>query len=135
MLTELGIGEALITVLNEKGIPTPLVHTMLRPPQSRMDVLTDSEIDDILRGSKIIKKYNEVINRESAFEILTAKLNQAVEAQPAPSSSSRRQKEEPTFVEQAMKNRYVKQAGTQIVRELTRGLLGILGLGGKKKIW
>ena len=135
LLTELGIGEALITVLNEKGIPTPLVHTMLRPPQSRMDVLTDDEIENILKGSKIIKKYNEVINRESAFEILTAKLNQAVEAQPAPSSSSRRQKEEPTFVEQAMKNRYVKQAGTQIVRELTRGLLGILGLGGKKKLW
>jgi uncharacterized protein len=135
LLTELGIGEALITVLNEKGIPTPLVHTMLRPPQSRMDVLTDDEIDDILRGSKIIKKYNEVINRESAFEILTAKLNQAFEAQPAPSSSSRKEKEEPSFVEQAMKNRYVKQAGSQIVRELTRGLLGILGLGSKKKLW
>ena len=133
LLTELGIGEALITVLNEKGIPTPLVHTMLRPPQSRMDVLTDDEIEDILRGSKIIKKYNEVINRESAFEILTTKLSQAAEAQPAPSSRS--QKEEPTFVEKAMKNPFVKQAGSQIVRELTRGLLGILGLGGKKKIW
>ncbi len=135
LLTELGIGEALITVLNEKGIPTPLVHTMLRPPQSRMDVLMDNEIEEILRGSKIIKKYNEVINRESAFEMLTAKLNQAAIAQPAPSSSSRAQKEEPTFVEKAMKNPLVKQVSNTFIREVTRGLLGVLGLSGKKKIW
>ena len=82
LLTQLGIGEALVTVLNEKGIPTPLVHTMLRPPQSRMDVLTDEEIDDIISNSKIADKYNEVINRESAFEILTEKLNQETESQP-----------------------------------------------------
>ena len=135
LLTQLGIGEALITVLNEKGIPTPLVHTMLRPPQSRMDVLMDNEIEDILRGSKIIKKYNEVINRESAFEMLTAKLNQAAIDQPAPNSSSRAQKEEPTFVEKAMKSPLVKQVSNTFIREITRGLLGVLGLSGKKKIW
>ena len=75
LLTELGIGEAFVTVLNEKGIPTPLVQTLLRAPQSRMDVLEPSEITQILRGSKIATKYNEVIDRESAFEILTKKIN------------------------------------------------------------
>ena len=135
LLTQLGIGEALVTVLNEKGIPTPLVHAMLRPPHSRMDVLTDDEIDEIVSNSKIADKYNEIINRESAFEILTEKLSQAAESQPQQSPSSSKQKEEPTFVEKAMKNPFVKQAGSQIVRELTRGLLGVLGLGGKKKLW
>lgn len=134
LLTQLGIGEALVTVLNEKGIPTPLVHSMLRPPQSRMDILTPDEIDDILSGSKIANKYNEVINRESAFEILTQKLEQASAEQPQ-TSSGKPAKEEPSFVEKAMKNPFVKTAGNTIMRELTRGLLGALGLGGKKKLW
>ena len=134
LLTQLGIGEAFVTVLNEKGIPTPLVHTMLRPPQSRMDVLTENEIDDILSSSKIADKYNEVINRESAFEMLTAKLEQASAEQPQ-QQSGKPAKEEPSFVEKAMKNPFVKTAGNTIMRELTRGLLGALGLGGKKKLW
>lgn len=135
LLTQLGIGEALVTVLNEKGIPTPLVHSMLRPPQSRMDILTPDEIDDILSGSKIANKYNEVINRESAFEILTKKLEQASAEQPQKTSGGKPVKEEPSFVEKAMKNPFVKTAGNTIMRELTRGLLGALGLGGKKKLW
>src|SRR5688572_9737498 len=57
LLTQLGIGEALITALNEKGIPTPLVHTMLVPPRSRMDVLTDTEMDTLINQSKLVKKY------------------------------------------------------------------------------
>jgi uncharacterized protein len=134
LLTELGIGEAFVTVLNEKGIPTPLVQTMLRAPQSRMDVLTDAEITEILRGSKIADKYNEVIDRESAFEILTKKISGEGVAQ-ASQSTAKKVANEPTFVEKAMKNPMVKQVGTTIVRELTRGLLGALGFGGKKKIW
>jgi hypothetical protein len=49
MLTSLGIGEAAITALNEKGIPTPLAATLLRAPQSRMDILINDEIDEIVR--------------------------------------------------------------------------------------
>ena len=74
LLTELGIGEALVTVLNEKGIPTPLAHTLLRAPQSRMDVLTKKEIDAILKKSVILNKYNEEIDRESAYEVLNEKI-------------------------------------------------------------
>lgn len=73
-MIELGIGEALVTVLSEKGVPTPLVHCVMRAPQSRMDVLTDSEIDHLVQNSKLVKKYNAVEDRESAYEILTAKL-------------------------------------------------------------
>ena len=74
VLTSLGIGEALVTALNEKGIPTPLAATMLRAPMSRMDILNDNEIDEINTKSKLVKKYQEEIDRESAYEILTKKI-------------------------------------------------------------
>lgn len=77
LITQLGTGEALVTILNEKGIPTPLVHCMIRPPQSRMDILTDAEIDNLVAKSKIAAKYNEVIDSKSAYEILTEKLEDA----------------------------------------------------------
>ncbi|MEP6513066.1 MAG: helicase HerA-like domain-containing protein, partial [Parafilimonas sp.] len=73
LLTQMGIGEAFITLLNEKGIPTPLVHTMLAPPRSRMDVLTDMEIDALVNKSKLVNKYNRQIDSESAYEILNGK--------------------------------------------------------------
>ncbi|MBC7872829.1 MAG: DUF853 family protein, partial [Ferruginibacter sp.] len=77
LVTQLGIGEALVTMLNEKGIPTPLVHCMIRPPQSRMDILTPAEIDGIVGQSKIAAKYNGVIDSKSAYEMLTEKLEEA----------------------------------------------------------
>ncbi len=79
VLTSLGIGEALITALNEKGIPTPLVATMMRAPMGRMDVLTENEIQEINTQSKLVKKYSELIDRESAYEILIKKINTAQE--------------------------------------------------------
>lgn len=79
LITSLGIGEALVTALSEKGIPTPLAATMLRAPQSRMDILSPSEIDAINAKSKLVRKYNETIDRESACEILTKKIEAAYE--------------------------------------------------------
>ena len=75
----MGIGEALVTVLSEKGTPTPLVHTLLRAPQSRMDILTTDEIDTIINKSHLVKKYNKDIDPESAYEILTKKIEAAQE--------------------------------------------------------
>jgi len=77
VLTSLGTGEALISALDEKGRPTPLAATMMRAPMSRMDVLSDSEIKEVLDASKLIKKYNEEIDRESAYEILSEKIEKA----------------------------------------------------------
>ena len=77
VLTSLGIGEALVSALDEKGRPTPLAATMMRAPMSRMDVLTDSELSTLLGKSKLIKKYNETIDRESAYELLNKKIDQA----------------------------------------------------------
>ena len=75
LLTELGIGEALVTALNEKGIPTMVVHTLLRAPQSRMDVLAKGEIDQIVRQSELIPHYNRDVDPESAYEILNDKID------------------------------------------------------------
>jgi len=77
VLTQLGIGEAFVTALNEKGIPTPLAATMLRAPMSRMDILTETEIDASIAKSKLARKYNEIIDRESAYEILSKKMEEA----------------------------------------------------------
>ncbi|CAL2094059.1 DUF853 domain-containing protein [Tenacibaculum sp. 190524A05c] len=74
VLTQLGIGEAFITALNEKGIPTPLARTMLRAPMSRMDILTEREIQEVLNNSKLVNKYNKEIDRESAYELLGEKI-------------------------------------------------------------
>lgn len=73
-LTSLGTGEAFVTALDSKGRPTPLVATMMRAPMSRMDILTDTEIKALLDKSVLKTKYNEVIDRESAYEILNAKI-------------------------------------------------------------
>lgn len=62
LITSLGIGEALVTVLDEKGAPTPLVHTpMMCAPKSRMDTISDQELDNIVESSKLAAKYNETI--------------------------------------------------------------------------
>jgi DNA helicase HerA-like ATPase len=73
-LTQLGIGEAFVSVLNEKGIPTPLAATMMRAPMSRMDVLSDKELKQLINNSRLYYKYNEDIDRESAYEILNEKI-------------------------------------------------------------
>jgi DNA helicase HerA-like ATPase len=77
VLTSLGIGEALVSALDEKGRPTPLAATMMRAPMSRMDVLTDIELSGLLSKSKLVKKYNETIDRESAYEMLNKKIELA----------------------------------------------------------
>ncbi len=77
VLTSLGIGEALISALDEKGRPTPLAATMLRAPMSRMDILSNSELKEVISNSKLVREYNEVIDRESAYEMLNKKIEKA----------------------------------------------------------
>jgi DNA helicase HerA-like ATPase len=94
VLTSLGIGEALISALDEKGRPTPLAATLLRAPMSRMDVLTKQELKSVIDGSKLVEKYNENVDRESAYEILNEKIAKAeataAKAKEKPGTSSRR---------------------------------------------
>ena len=131
LITQLGIGEALITMLNEKGIPTPLVHTMLLSPRSRMDVLTVEELKNINDGSSLIKKYNVAVESHSAYEILNAKLAEAAENGAAISETKKRSiKAEPTTFEKITSNTIVKSMARTAGNSIVRSLLGALGLGG-----
>lgn len=125
LLTQLGIGEALVTALNEKGIPTPLVHCMLHAPQSRMDVLTAAESDEIVNRSGLVSKYNKEIDRESAFEILNEKLKAT--AVSAPSSAPAGQ---PSTLERTLSSTVGKTVLRTAAVVLTRSLLGALGVTG-----
>src|SRR5688572_19184045 len=135
LITQLGIGEALVTILNEKGIPTPLVHCMLCSPRSRMDILTDAEIDNIVQKSKIAAKYNQVIDNQSAYEMLTEKLNEAAERteeikkQKQEEKDTRTTKKEKGFFDDPVVKSMTRTAGNTIVRSL----LGALGLGGRSR--
>ncbi|WP_333876977.1 helicase HerA-like domain-containing protein [Flavobacterium sp.] len=124
VLTSLGIGEAFVTALNEKGIPTPLAATMMRAPMSRMDVLTEAEIAEINAKSKLVKKYAEEIDRESAYEMLTQKIeaaNQQAEAE-VEAQQEQRKPNEPSTAE------VIGKSVTKVVTSATfiRGVFGIL---------
>lgn len=143
LLTRMGIGEAMITALNEKGIPTPLVHTLLRAPQSRMDVLTQKEIDDIISHSKLVPKYNELIDRDSAHEMLEKKIEWAKEQEvqerrrqeleKAERTVSKRSREEKSLFDQILNSPTTRQVGRTMARELTRGLLAVLGVSKSRR--
>jgi len=132
LLTEMGIGEAVITLLNEKGIPTPLVHTYLVAPQSRMDILSETEIDQLLAKSKLAKKYNEAIDRESAYELLQAKMarEEKATADSLPASAGRpSSRKEPSTFETIMKSPVTRT----VFQEITRGILGVFGIGSTRR--
>lgn len=134
LITRLGIGEALVSGLDEKGRPTELVATLMRPPFSRMDVLSALEMDGMVARSKLAAHYNVEIDRESAFEILQEKIERKSRVKEEPSGfvpdreisyerPAARRAEKSTF-EQIMKS----PVTNMIARELTRGLLGVLGV-------
>lgn len=135
LITQLGTGEALVTILNEKGIPTPLVHCMIRPPQSRMDILSDMEIDALVSKSKIAAKYNQVIDNVSAYEILTEKLEEASKKEEEQKQTEQKEekktttKKEKTVFDDPTIRSMTRTAGNTIIRSL----LGVLGLGGRSR--
>lgn len=133
LLTSIGIGQALVTALNEKGIPTPLAATHLRAPMSRIGVLAPDEIQTIVSSSTIAAKYNEVIDRESAFELLSKKIKEVETEEPEEKTKMKSQKEEKSTLEKLSENTMVRQVGRTVMKEVARGLLGVLGLGGNKK--
>lgn len=124
VLTSLGIGEALISALDEKGRPTPLAATLLRAPMSRMDILTDGELKEVIGKSKLVKKYNDIIDRESAYEILNAKIERAEKL-------AEKEKENPPATSKRTTGRRRSTAMHPVVKVLTsatfiRSVFGIL---------
>lgn len=138
VITNLGIGEAFVTTLDEKGRPTPLVATLMRPPHSRIGVLDDKELDTLISRSEINAKYAKEIDRESATEILTKKMDaataiseeEAVAKEMENKISTRKTsvREEEGILSKLSKNTMVRQIGRRLGTELMRGLLGVLGV-------
>lgn len=121
VLTSLGIGEAFVTALSEKGIPTPLAATMMRAPMSRMDVLNPGEISEINAKSKLVRKYAEEIDRDSAYEMLNQKIESAVQ-QAEEQQVEQRKSSEPSTAE------VIGKSVTKVVTSASfiRGVFGIL---------
>lgn len=131
VLTSLGIGEALVSALSEKGIPTPLAATMLRAPMSRMDVLEDSELTELLNGSKLSEKYNDLIDRESAYELLTKKIEVAEQEEVKEKAKKEREAVKKSS-SRSSKSRSSRSTQSTLLKTLSsptviRSVLGILG--------
>ncbi len=142
LLTSLGIGEALVTALDENGVPTPLVATYMRAPMSRMDVLSAQEINEITKQSNLIEKYSKEIDAQSAKEILSKKIDEAQSEEHQKQIKEEHKKASKTVKKKSVfesmsKNTMVRQIGRTVVREITRGLLGALGIRStsRRKKW
>jgi DNA helicase HerA-like ATPase len=136
VLTELGIGEALVGTLEEKGTPAMVQRVAIAPPQSRIGPLTDAERAQIIRTSPLAGRYDKPIDRESAYERLTGRTDEKMapsetKAYAGSSLGSMAGEILGNLASQTMKT-VVRQAANQIGRELVRGLMGSL-LGGKRR--
>jgi DNA helicase HerA-like ATPase len=122
-LTTLGIGEALITVLDPRGVPTSPVAAVLRPPQSLMAPAPPETVDQIIRNSPLYKKYSTPIDRESARELLARKMVDLPDDEPV----SQPQQKDEGGVLGAVVGAMKSPLGRAIGKEVVRGVFGLLG--------
>jgi len=135
-LQQLGTGEAIITVLSESGAPTPVAWARMRAPRSLMAQIDTVAQEHLVAGSPLQVKYGQVIDRDSAYERLAAKLAPAVPpaagptAPPpaAPEQAPKPERDEPSAVESVLRSTafksFTRSAATVIGREITRGIFG-----------
>jgi uncharacterized protein len=142
VIAQLGVGEALVSTLQEKGVPMPVERALICPPRCRIGAITDEERATVRARSPVSGKYDATVNRESAYEILAKRASVAATQPPAPggtpASQSRGQVGDllwGTGRRQGMVEAMAKQAartvGGQIGRQIMRGVLG--GLGGSRR--
>ena len=130
-LQQLGIGEAVVTVLNPRGAPTPVAWTRMRAPQASMDPLDTRAMANGVAQSVMQAKYGAALDRESAYEVLNAKLQAGAEAaaageaeRAARSTRSRTPRHEKSFFEKLTENTMVRQMARSAAREITRSVFG-----------
>jgi hypothetical protein len=136
-LTSLGTGEAIVTVLSERGAPTPVAWTRIRAPRSLMAALTPADVTAGAQASPLHGKYGTTVDRESAYERLTARIAEpppepqaAPEYAPPPAYEPEPEpaREEPGFIEKAFGSpvvrSFMRSMGTQLAHEVTRGIFG-----------
>ncbi|HKV74122.1 MAG TPA: helicase HerA-like domain-containing protein [Gemmatimonadales bacterium] len=132
-LTTLGIGEAAVTILDARGVPTPVFPVRLVPPASRMGPLTPDELSADIQQSDLLREYGTAVDRESAREMLAARLNKTAPpaGAPAPQPSAPTGGRQPMSTGAKIGTAVVAALGTTVARtvgrELVRGLFGMLG--------
>lgn len=125
ILTTLGIGQALITVLNEKGIPTEVAATHLLPPNSIMGPMTQADYENQVTSSDVYLKYKDPVDPESAYEILSKRMDEHARAETSAKEEviqAKQQKEEKGMITEVLTSPLAKQIG----REVVRGVFGML---------
>ncbi|MFI1920136.1 helicase HerA-like domain-containing protein [Nocardia sp. NPDC020380] len=132
-LTSLGIGEAIVTVLSEKGAPTPVAWARMQPPRSLMDTIGDDGIRARAQQSTLYGKYGTTVDRDSAYEILNEKLaaaadQQAAEAPAKPTRAAKAAPVDESVAEKIVNNpafkNFLRSAATVAGREIGRSLFG-----------
>jgi DNA helicase HerA-like ATPase len=135
VLTDLGIGEALVSTLDAKGRPRPVQRTLIRPPESRIGPLADDERTERIDRSPFKGRYDTAVDRESAYEMLKERAEKLQKqqimaekekaAEPRPARGRKRQSIGEAFVKSA-----ARSIGSQVGRRIIRGILGSI-FGGK----
>jgi DNA helicase HerA-like ATPase len=126
-LTSLGIGEALITVLDMRGRPAPVVATRLLPPDSLMEPLDDKELQTVLRSSSVQTKYSQAVDRESAHEMLQEKMTSSIDSGESSATARDSRTSQPNGRTASLAREILKSPLTrQIGREVVRGVFGLL---------
>jgi DNA helicase HerA-like ATPase len=136
----LGVGEALVSVLDEKGAPTVVQKTLIRPPASRLGPILPAERAALMAASPVRGLYDQAQDRESAYEVLRAKVAdpEPEPAAPAPRASEPRGEPAPRAsnrqgMGEAFAKSMLRTIGSQVGRELIRGVLGGLAGGARKR--
>jgi DNA helicase HerA-like ATPase len=130
LLTSLGIGEALLSALDEKGQPTPLIQCLIRAPQSRMGVISEAELRDLVAKSPLFSRYGKRQASRPAAEFLAAKKAAVPVAESGSNSSNHSEKEDASIVTTLTKNTLFRQLVRQTFRQLVNTALKLLN--GKK---
>lgn len=141
-ITELGVGEALVSFLDEKGIPTPVERSFVCPPGSRIGAVTDSERSETVKSANVFGFYEKLVDRESAYEILQARTEQSATEAKADegfswggifggNSDKKSSGSRSDGVFEAAAKSAARAIGSQLGRQIVRGVLGSI-LGGRK---
>ena len=134
-ITQLGVGEALVSTLQKKGVPSMVERTLIRPPRCRMGPITDAERAKVMAASPLSGRYDEPIDRDSAFEMLKRKAEERAEAEAAAKAEKEAEERKKKATSRGRSSRrmstterftrsVVGAIGTQLGRALVRGLLG-----------
>ncbi|MDJ1372103.1 helicase HerA-like domain-containing protein [Gulosibacter molinativorax] len=132
-LTQLATGEAIVTVMNEKGAPTPVAWVRMRAPQGSMDPTPAADIEKSVKASPLLAKYGTAVDPESAHEILAKRMNASAEAakKEAEQAEAEKRAKKPSTTTRRKEKSVVDEvlgsgAAKTVVREVTRGLFGML---------